>query len=368
MGREYSLEQVRADGWFERLGDGAPHFVELCEVLGERTVAFSVVAGVRITSVAVDRRYVDGSVVTFTLGDGTDEHELPLGDLRRRLCASLATSESLPEGLPDGDTPEALQRFIGFRYLLLAPLFGVRLETLHVAEGEAPRITIAVGPAQETIGLQELRDIVHERVRGEGQSQASPFAIDLNIVPRAVSANERGDHQKVVEILGAWPGPLSMLLRTAEGQQLSNDVKGTLSRALGMLGAAYVELGSFEWAEEVLRLGIQWSQELDPVFGAELFRVLGEAHARRGRHGQAIGLLRRALQLGAPASTVLPALAESLAAREKRLAAIVVATRALGEGLEDSAAKKVRALLGQQQEALGEAWTRYAELTPEGRA
>ncbi len=42
--REFPLDDVRADGWFERLGEGAPHFLDLCEVLSERTVAFAVVA------------------------------------------------------------------------------------------------------------------------------------------------------------------------------------------------------------------------------------------------------------------------------------------------------------------------------------
>ncbi len=362
--REFPLDDVRADGWFERLGEGAPHFLDLCEVLSERTVAFAVVAGVRITSVAVDRRYVDGSVVSFTLGDSQDEHQLPLGELRRRLSASLMAREPGQDTLADNPSGEDIQRFIGFRYLLLAPLFGISLDVLHVSDDAPPRVSISLGPASDTIALDELKDLIHDRVRSEGRTPASPFAIDLNIVPRAVTANERGSHQEVVEILGSWPQPLSMLLRTAEGQQLSNDVKGTLARALGMLGEAYVELGNFDWAEEVLRLGIQWSQELDDSFGADLFLTLGRAQFRRDRHGQAIGLLRRALQLGAAEKDVLPMLAEVLSRRGCTLAAAVVAERACTLELEDERRASVSALLGVCTQKLGEPWTKFRETVP----
>jgi hypothetical protein len=38
--REFELEAVRTDGWFERIGEGIGSFQALCEIIGERFFAF----------------------------------------------------------------------------------------------------------------------------------------------------------------------------------------------------------------------------------------------------------------------------------------------------------------------------------------
>lgn len=53
--QNYSLESIRADDWFQRVAESAPNFDQLCEAIGERYVAFSLVAGVRITALAIDQ-------------------------------------------------------------------------------------------------------------------------------------------------------------------------------------------------------------------------------------------------------------------------------------------------------------------------
>ena len=78
-------------------------------------------------------------------------------------------------------------------------------------------------------------------------------------------------------------------------------------------------------AEEVLRLGVQWVQ--DGNVAGQLFAQLGEVAARQSQHGQAIGLLRRALSLGCPRGQVLPALAECFLARGRAVAALVCSRR-----------------------------------------
>lgn len=355
--RVVSLDEVRADGWFERLGDGAPHFADLCEALGERTVAFAIVAGVRITAVAVDRRNRDASLVTFNLGDDDEETQLPLGELRRRLGATLVADEMYPDTLAAEPDVEEIQRFIGYRYLLLAPIFGVTLRELILGDSGVASVKVDLGAAADVIPLADLRELIRERVRAESRAMrpSSPFAIDLNIVPEAESANAAEDWDATVDLLGAWPGPLSLLLRTREGAELTPDVRGTLARALGLLGTAYVELGSHDWAEEVLRLAIQWGQEVGGELVGDLFRRLGHAHVLRARHGQALGLLRRALYLGAPRADVLPLLAASFAATGHHLPAAVCAREAIELGVEASE------LLAAAANALGDPWARFED-------
>lgn len=360
MGRRIlDLKDVRADGWFERLGDGAPRFRDLCDVLGEKVVAFAIVAGVRITAVAVERRQLDSSLVTFSLGEGEEEHQMPLGELRHRLGASLSATEDHPASLEESPSIEELQRFIGYRYLLLAPLFGIRLRELHVHDEGPSSVVVDLGGASDVVPLDELRELVRERVRSEsrGPRPASPpFSIDLDLVPRAAEANERREYHRTVELLSAWPGPLSILLRTREGQELSKDVKAALARALGLLGSAHAELGNADWAEEVLRLGIQWGQEPGGEVTGDLFRRLGETQIKRGRPGPAIGLLQRALGLGAPRRSVLPVLARAFHERERHLPAALCAEEALALGLGDDVLEDI---FEASCAALGPAWKKF---------
>lgn len=361
-----SLDPVRADGWFERLGDGSPHFKDLCAAVGERVVAFAVVSGVRISSVAVDPRVRDASVIEFSVGDHDDTHELPLGELRRRLAATLVATEHYPDQLSKSPPADELQRFIGFRYVLLAPIFGISLRKLLVGGGEEATVVIDLGAAREELPLEELRELIHDRVRAEarasrGGTGGSPFAIDLNLVPKAEQHNDDGDWAATLDTLGGWPGPLSMLLRTAEGQSLTPEVKATLAHALGLLGTACIETGEIDFGMEVMRLGVQWGQESGGAHVAGLFRRLGGAQLQNSRPGQAIGLLRRALSLGAAPKEVLPLLAESYLERGCHLPAVICAEHARQLGADAEAMRAIEAAAG---EALGEPWTRFREVVP----
>jgi len=365
--RSLSLDSVRADGWFERLGDGAPHFSELCEAVGERVVAFAVVSGVRISSVALDPGMRDASIIEFSVGDDDEVHQLPLGELRRRLAATLVANESYPDEISSSPAVDELQRFIGFRYVLLAPVFGISLRKLLVDGGEMPSIVIDLGAARDEVSLDGFRDLIHDRVRAEARASRggtgnSPFAIDLNLVPKAEKHNAEEDWEATLDTLGGWPGPLSMLLRTAEGQSLTPEVKATLAHALGLLGTACIETGQLDFGMEVMRLGVQWGQESGGAHVGGLFRRLGHAQLQAQRPGQAIGLLRRALSLGAPRKEVLPLLAESYLRRGRLLPAIVCASEARRLG---SDAEPMTAIESEARGSLGESWTRFRELVPE---
>lgn len=356
--RSFRLDDVRADGWFERLGEGSPTFGQLCDVVGARFVAFAVVAGVRITAVSVDSRVPDASVIDFTLGEGGPPQRLALGEFRRRLAGALLAGDEPDRPLPETPKSDDLTAYIGFRWVLLCSIFGIKLRELRARPDGTAGVVVDLGGAIDEIPLDDLRGLIKDRIRAEvaKAKPPSPFAIDLNAVTPTLDAAAAGDHEKVIELIGAWPGPLSLLLRTAEGQSLAPDVKATLARALGVLGSAYVAVDRVDWAQEVLRLGIQWGQD-GPAAG-ELFRRLGEAHVTRERHGEAIGLFRRAIQLGAPKSDILPLLAVAFAARQRHIAAILCADDAVAEGASEAAVADVRQeALG----ALGASWGRFKQ-------
>jgi tetratricopeptide (TPR) repeat protein len=137
----------------------------------------------------------------------------------------------------------------------------------------------------------------------------------------------------VLQLLGSWPAPLAIFLRTPEGQMLTADARGLIAKGLGLLGSACVHLGEIEQAEEVFRIGIQYAQE--GVAAADLFRRLGEALLQNERAGEAIGPLRRALAYGGASRDVMPPLARAFARRRKWVAAYACLRDALEAGVSE---------------------------------
>src|SRR5688572_14491727 len=129
----FRLDSIRTDGWFERIGESVGSFQALCDILGERFFAFSMITGARITALTVDRRNPENTLVDFVVGGleddamRTEPQRLALAEFRRRLVSALIADE------PAGPVPkratdvEALQLHVGVRYLLLAPLYGYSL-------------------------------------------------------------------------------------------------------------------------------------------------------------------------------------------------------------------------------------------------
>ena len=354
--RAIPLDEVRADGWFERLGEGSAAFAQLNGIVGARFVAFAVVAGLRITALAVDQRNPDASSIEFGT-EGGPTQRMPLGEFRKRLATALLGEDEPPTPLAADALPDVIQAAIGFRYVLLAPIFGIRLDTIRIPVGGEPVLTISRASGIKDLTISELREVVRDGIRDEAarSTQArSPFAIDLEAVRAAKGAAAAGEHERVVSLLGTWPGPLSMLLRTMEGQNLTQEVRTTIAEGLGLLGSAYASLQRGDWAHEILRLAIQWGQ--DGRVTADLFRRLGAAHLVQERPGEAIGLLRRAIALGGDEKEILPLLAAAYAARERRLAALQTLDRAVAIGADAAGLAELRASLTL---GLGQAWTRF---------
>ncbi|MBK8939609.1 MAG: hypothetical protein IPM79_18815 [Polyangiaceae bacterium] len=367
--REFNLEAVKTDGWFERIGEGIGSFQALCEIVGEAFFAFSMITGARITALTVDRRNPENTVVDFVVGAPNDEdpsepQRLTLGDFRQRLVGALLTDDtSAPAPERDGDV-EGLQQHIGVRYLLLAPIYGYSLKRLIVTppsrEGSgASQLVLLHDGDEQTLELAEFRARVRTHVREELEraSMGHRSAIDLTKVGEAELAAESGDQARVLQLLASWPAPLAIFLRTPEGQMLAPEARSLIAKGLGLLGTSCVELGEPQQGEEVLRLGIQYAQD-GPV-ASDLFRRLGQAMISTGRHGEAIGPLRRAISLGASPKLVWPMLARAFLERERYLAALTCVRESRSAGVEEP---ELVPELRRIEEKLGSALTKWRGL------
>lgn len=362
--REFNLEAIRTDGWFERIGEGIGSFQALCDIIGARFFAFAMITGARITALTVDRRNPDNTLVDFAVGGPeaevteADTQRLTLGDFRRRLVAALLADE--PTGPPPErptDT-EALQLFIGVRFLLLAPLYGYSLKKL--TEGRRGfRIDTLHDGVEEEYELEEFRARMRAHVREELErvSRARGSAIDLARVAEAEAASKAGDHVRVLELLGTWPAPLAIFLRTPEGQMLNPEARTLIARGLGLLGSACIALDETEKGEEVLRLAVQYAG--DGPAAAEIYVRLGQSMMGDQRPGEAIGPLRRAANLGADGRTVWPLLAEALIARGRYVAALAALLEGKSAGV---APGRTNGSLQKIEQKLGKSLVAWREL------
>src|SRR6185369_6825854 len=171
--KTFPLDALRTDGWFERIGEGIGSFQALCEIVGERFFAFSIIVGARITALTVDRRSPDQTLVDFVvgLGDGEGELEpqrLTLADFRRRLVGALLVEEDRDPPVPTRETDtEAIQLYIGVRYLLLAPLYGYSLRKLILTKNGGAELIVSHDGSEEEYELDAFRTRIRGLVREE---------------------------------------------------------------------------------------------------------------------------------------------------------------------------------------------------------
>jgi tetratricopeptide (TPR) repeat protein len=238
--------------------------------------------------------------------------------------------------------------------MLEAALFYVEpLELRH--DLGLSEIEVRFNGVQHILTLEDFREVLDERVRSElGLDSKEESSIDLAVVDQAEHANAHGNWGATIAMLNPWLTPISMLLRTGEAESLSEEVRGRLSVSLDLLGTAYSEIGELDAANEVLRLGVQWAG--DSGKAGALFLALGRAAVAGDKHGEAIGLLRRAIRLGCDEKEALPLLVESFVAREQLLAALVCAERARELGAD---AKRVGAASAGIERRIGDPWPRF---------
>jgi hypothetical protein len=342
VSRNFSLDAIRTDGWFERVGEKVGSFEALCSILGERFFAFSLITGARITALTVDRKDPAASIVEFEVSGASAEEgpvtqRLTLERFRRRLVSALLGEEQTHPAPTRETDVEGIQRHIGVRCLLLAPLFGYSLLRL-TCEAESSTLGVLQDGELLDIELDALRSalrrcVVEELERVSSSGHADQAGLDLAVVPRAREAAAQSEHEKVVELLGAWLMPLSFFLRTAEGRGQGPEVKGVLGEALGLLGTALVALHDGTTAEQSLRLAVQYA--VGTPSAGDVYARMGAAMMVAERFGEAIAPLRRAATLGVDPARVWPALGLAFLKQERYLASWAALQEALAQGVID---------------------------------
>lgn len=367
--RTISLDRIRTDGWFERVGESISSFHTLCDVLGERFFAFALIVGARVSSLMIDRFNPDQSLVEFSFagldGEPTDldvepEERLTVGEFRQRLVTALVSEEAggIDADEVGGDL-ESLQQYVGPKFLLLAPLYGYGLKELRIA-GKTGRLVVEHEGRDETLALPAFRDRLRSHVRTDlerGVERKGGTAIDLNRVGEAEAAAEQGEWHRVMELLGSWPMPLAIYWRTPEGQMLPDEARQRIAEGLGLLGTACGKLGDEAQGEEVLRLAVQYAQDGSAAQG--IFQRIAKAFLERGRFAEAIGPLRRAQRLGAEPAAVLPDLAWALVERDRLVGALGIVHQASEAGVPKGQLDRVTHRLNKR---LGPALKRWHEL------
>ncbi len=334
---QISLKGVQTDGWFERIGETIGSFQALCDIIGDKFFAFAMITGARITALTVDRRIPDNTVVDFTVGEegepGAEVQSVTLAEFRQRLVAALVQEEPIAPLPKSAQDLEGLQQHVGVRYLLLAPLFGYALRQLRV-DDNGSQIDLVHDGQEESYGLSAFRARLRTHVRQEHERvsrRKNDGAIDLGKVSEAEDASQASDWHRVIELLGSWPAPLAIFLRTPEGQALAPDARASVARGLSLLGSACAELSEFDKGEEILRLAVQYTTE--GAAAGEVYYRLGLALLAHGRPGEAIGPLRRALALENSLGPAWVALGSAFLERNRNMAALGAALAGLERGV-----------------------------------
>ena len=355
------LASVASNKWFEQLGKEIPGFEQLCEIIGERFVAFAFISGIRISAISYDRESPEGSLVDYYNEDGKHVQQIRLSAFRERLTNALLADTQQATDLPEKPTVSDIRIFIGQKYLLLAPIFGIGVIGFYYGGAKPPSVFLEIADSEEELSVNAFRDVLEESVRAElSRSRSdSAFSIDFKNIPEAEAANAIGDYEHTIELLGTWPGPLSMFLRTQEGQMLGELEKATLAHALGILGKAYLETRQIDWAEDVLRLGVQWGQDSEKL--GDLFLLLAQARLSDERYGEAIGLLRRAMVVGASKLVILPQLALCYAKRKRYVAAALCLDEAISYDIDPESLKEIK---DEVHQVLGEAYKKFRKIVP----
>jgi tetratricopeptide (TPR) repeat protein len=352
--RVYDLSAARPDGWFDEVLRQSSDFERACQIIGRSTLGLGLIAGARIASITPSQHAQNLTVLEFSMGADSTTRSVALPEFRETVARLLLTPLQAASLAEDPDVEE-LQAHIGGRYMLEAALFAVRpIELRH--ELGLSEITLEFNGVRHVLSLEDFRDVIDERVRAElglGQKDDG-MAIDLSLVDQAERANADENWGTTIAMLTPWLTPISMLLRTGEANELGEDVHRRLSDGLDLLGTAYANIGDLDAANEVLRLGVQWAGESSKA--ADLFLALGRASVAGEKHGEAIGLLRRAIRLGAAEEVAMPLLAKSLAARDQALAAMVCLVRARELGADEDIAAEIQPGLAAR---FGDAWSRF---------
>ncbi len=362
--RRYDLSTVVDGDWFSPDFESQRELRLLADVLGERFLAFSWIAGVRFTGLVIDEAVPHASEVEFLLGEGGEaaKGRMTVAELQRRLVAALLAEEGdVPQSpLPEEPDEAQLRRLVGGSWLLLGPLFGLVPRALLVRDGVPSAMEVERAGDCLELPLDAYRQVVRRCVLEELAQAERGRTLELDVadLEAAEEAAERGHWDEVVRRLADWPRYLLYAVRSGGGDTMKAAVRTQMGRALGLLGLAAARLGDEARREETFRIGLQWAAAVGGEVASDLFLRHGEACVLTGRFGEAIAAFERARRLGADPSRVLPRLAESHLERGRVVAALGVCRMAVAEGIDRDL---FASCLERVEERLGEPLRRWRE-------
>lgn len=342
-----SVANLRLDGWFEKIAAHIDNFQRISELLGERFLAYSIILGLSLRSIAVDPLSPSNTTIEFSVTDETVQ-TLPLGEFRVRLVQAVLHDQRTPVKIEIPLRPEDAVGLLGGRTMLLAPLFGLSIENVVVAslDPRAPRVLVGYFSEGGFTFLEQRQfdEMLRSKVRRDlAGTWEQPFKLDLGLVDRARAASAKGDVDTVIAILEAWPGLLSILHRTQVGQNLEVEQRTLIAEGLLLLGKAFERRERESWSEELYRLGLQYVK--DGQRASTLYEALGVVMLRNQRPGEAIGVLRRALALGRPENEITPLLGRAFFEVEKVVPAAALLERAAQHGWLDEKTQEALAAI-----------------------
>ena len=331
----HDLSAACPEQWFAQLVASNADYSKLADAIGTEVLGIAIVSGVQITGLAIDPEFPEQSVVQFSVGGDGTTHTLAVAEFARRVGDSLIGRGVPGEVPPDAPSDEALQKAIGIRNVLLAPIFGLSLVELCVEADQSMFIVVESDNGRDTVSLEALRDHLDSLVAQATGSDGRSAAIDLALVRDARAANANQDWLTTASLIGPWMSSVLVMVRTGQAQSLEPDVRDEITHALILVATAYKELDEHDMADEALRLGVQWADQTD--LAVEVFLLLGLVSAERQAWGEAIGPLRRSLHLGADPQLVLPSLAQCFVHRGQMVAARACLARAAAAGVSERA-------------------------------
>ena len=330
------LQPFVVDTWFESMIKRIDGFEEVCDVVGYRFMAFSLIIGINLRAVMHNPEFPSESTVEFLIQGEKESQETPIEDFRKMLLVSLLSDDPPPSPVPTPPSRDEVARLVGVRYLLLAPLYSVRPRKLYILDQELGTDGYSVvfdhdGETREW-SLERfrefLRDFVSEEQVREPAAKGRFASEDVNSAEKALSA---GNPERALEYLRDWILFVRNYRLTGSVAQLVKEPDALFARGLLLTGRAYRLLDRKRLSEDLLRFSIQLlpSGATLPKFYYELAIIMMEEK----RFGEAIGPLRQALKLGLSHERVYPHLGEALMKCDRVVGAALVLGELNREGL-----------------------------------
>jgi hypothetical protein len=308
FGTAISLSGIRSDNWLEKLGKQIEGYDKICQIMGERFLAYAIMLGVQIKTLSMDPRFPANTMVDFSVTDDRVQ-TLTLGEFRVRTVQSLLSQKRHPITASLPLTLENAAPIIGGKNLLVAPLFGISLNHLILTDigSESPKTIIGYVSEDDFdfVTLDVFDKLVQKKIRADlSKAEQEPFKIDPNSVTQAKAAFDKDDMDQVINLLQSWPGLLTILSKTPTGRALDETQRKIIGEGATVLGAAFERQDRKDLSEGIYRLGLQFVHR-GPI-AAELFFKLGRLYNNVERFPESIAMFRRAMALGIAEDAALP--------------------------------------------------------------